>query len=137
MNADRRDVVKTIMAGGAALGVAGAGDAANPAAATAGGLVHHVFFWLRAPGSAADRDALIAGLRTLRGIPVVRTLRIGVPAPTEQRDVVDASFDVSELMVFDSAADQKLYQDHPIHQAFVARCAPLWRKVVVYDMVDA
>lgn len=96
-------------------------------------IVHHVFFWLKNSGSAADRDALIAGLRTLGGIPVIRSLEIGVPASTEQRDVVDSSFDVSELITFDSVEDQKLYQDHPIHQDFVAQHAHLWRKVLVYD----
>ena len=100
-----------------------------------GQVVHHVFFWLQTPGSAEDRDQLIAGLRTLEEIPVVRSLQIGVPASTEQRDVVDSSFDISELMVFDTVDDQKIYQDHPIHRAFVAKCARLWRKVVVYDML--
>jgi hypothetical protein len=96
-------------------------------------IAHHVFFWLKRSGSAEDRKALIAGLRTLAKIDVVRSLQIGVPASTESRDVVDASFDVSELMMFDSVGDQKVYQDHPIHQAFVADHAHLWRKVVVYD----
>jgi len=98
------------------------------------GVVHHVFFWLHQPGSQADREQLIAGLRTLRGIPVIRRLEIGIPADTESRDVVDASYDVSELMFFDSVADQKAYQDHAIHQAFVKSCGHLWSKVVVYDM---
>ncbi|TCM22100.1 stress responsive alpha/beta barrel protein [Novosphingobium sp. PhB165] len=97
-------------------------------------LVHHVFFWLRQPGSRADRDQLIAGLRSLQGIPVIRRLEIGVPASTEKREVVDSSYDVSELMYFGSAEDQKTYQDHPIHQAFVKSCEHLWEKVVVYDM---
>ena len=73
-------------------------------------------------------------LSTLRAIPVIRDLQIGVPASTEKRDVVDSSFDVSELMVFDNAVDQKVYQDHEIHQAFVKSCEHLWQKVVVYDM---
>ena len=98
-------------------------------------IVHHVFFWLKRPGSTADRDQLIAGLRTLAKIPVIQSLQIGVPAPTEKRDVVDASYDVSELMVFSNVADQKIYQDHPIHGEFIAKCAHLWDKVVVYDMV--
>jgi hypothetical protein len=97
-------------------------------------LVHHVFFWLKRPGSQADRDQLIAGLRTLHGIRVIRDLQIGIPASTEQRDVVDASYDVSELIYFDNTADQKIYQDHPIHQAFVKSCEHLWQKVIVYDM---
>jgi hypothetical protein len=97
-------------------------------------IVHHVFFWLKNPDSVADRDALIAGLRRLAKIDVIRDLQIGVPASTEQRDVVDSSFQVSELMVFDNVVDQKTYQDHPLHKDFVAKCEHLWRKVVVYDM---
>lgn len=132
MSVDRRDVVKAVALGGAAMLSGTASAAPVPGGAR---IVHHVFFWLKRPGSAEDRDALIAGLRALRAIPVIRDLQIGVPASTEQRDVVDSSFDVSELMVFDSVEDQKIYQDHPIHQAFVARCSPLWGKVIVYDMV--
>ena len=100
-----------------------------------GTIVHHVFFWLKRPGSIEDRDELIAGLRELAEIPVIRSLEIGVPASTEQREVVDASFDVSELMLFDNVADQAVYQDHPVHRDFVAKCGHLWRKVLVYDMV--
>ena len=120
----------------AALGgaIAAASGAAAAAPAPQGGkLVHQVFFWLKNPGSAADREALIAGLRSLAQVPEIRTLQVGVPASTEKRDVVDSSFDVSELMIFDSVADQKTYQDHPLHQQFIAKCAHLWAKVIVYD----
>lgn len=101
-----------------------------------GAIIHHVFFWLKNPASKEDRDKLIAGLESLRKINVIRKLHIGVPASTEKRDVVDNSFQVSELMFFDSVADQKTYQDHPIHQKFVADCSHLWERVVVYDMQD-
>lgn len=124
--------MKAVALGGAAL----ASDAASATPAPDGAkIVHHVFFWLKRPGSAEDRDQLVAGLRALAKIPVIRNLQIGVPASTEQRDVVDSSFDVSELMVFDNVVDQKTYQDHPIHQDFVAKCSHLWRKVIVYDML--
>ncbi len=96
-------------------------------------LTHQAYFWLKNAGAEPDRSALIAGLRTLADVPQVRTLHIGCPASTEQRDVVDGSFDVSELMTFDSITDQELYQVHPLHQAFIARCAHLWDRVVVYD----
>ncbi|MFS0773859.1 Dabb family protein [Sphingomonas sp. 1P08PE] len=99
-------------------------------------MIHHVFFWLKNPASTADRDRLIAGLQTLRAIPEIRELRIGVPAPTEDRSVVDSSYAVSELMMFDTVADQARYQDHPIHQRFVATCGDLWERVVVYDSID-
>jgi hypothetical protein len=99
-------------------------------------LVHHALFWLKRPGSREDRERLIAGLKTLRQIDVIRALHIGVPANTEQRDVVDASFDVSEVMMFDDEAAQSTYQNHPVHQKFVKDCSNLWQKVVVYDAVD-
>ena len=96
-------------------------------------VVHHVFFWLNDPGSAADRDQLLAGLKTLAGIPAIKELYVGVPAATEQRDVVDASWQVSELMFFENLAAQAGYQEHPLHMAFVKNCSHLWKKVVVYD----
>ncbi len=134
MAATRRDIMVAGAIGSVAL-CAGAGTLSAAPAPQAGRIVHHVFFWLADPGSQADRDSLIAGLRTLRDIPVIRDFKIGLAAPTEQRDVVDASFNVSELMEFDSVADQKLYQDHPIHLEFVDKCQHLWSKVIVYDMV--
>jgi hypothetical protein len=96
-------------------------------------LAHHVFFWLKNPDSIADRDALIAGVRALAAIPTVRVLHVGVPAAVEPRPVVDGSYSVSELLLFDTIEDQNTYQAHPLHQAFIARFSPLWSKVVVYD----
>lgn len=98
-------------------------------------VVHHVFFWLKRPGNEADRAELIKGLQTLTAVPQVKKLLIGTPASTEKREVVDNSFDVSELMYFDNAADQDAYQVHPTHKAFVDKCSHLWDRVVVYDML--
>ncbi len=97
-------------------------------------MVHHVFFWLKNPVSTADRDTLVEGLKTLAAIPEVQQLQIGLPAGTEQREVVDASWQVSELMYFNSLSDQAAYQTHPAHLAFVKNYSHLWSKVVVYDM---
>lgn len=99
-------------------------------------LAHHVFFWLKNPDSKEDRDKLIEGLKTLAKIETVRSLRIGVPASTEKRDVVDNSFSVSELMLFDDVEGQNVYQVHPIHKKFVEDYSHLWKKVVVYDAMD-
>lgn len=100
-------------------------------------LTHLALFWLRNPASADDRAMLVEGLETLRGIDQVKSLAIGFPAVTEQRDVVDNSWSVSELMTFDSIADEETYQVHPVHQAFIAACEHLWERVVVYDMADS
>ncbi|MCR6720023.1 MAG: Dabb family protein [Chitinophagaceae bacterium] len=48
---------------------------------------------------------------------------------------MDNSFDVSELMYFNSAAEQDAYQVHPTHKAFVDKYSHLWERVVVYDMI--
>jgi hypothetical protein len=99
-------------------------------------VIHHVFFWLKNPNSKEDLDKLLAGLQTLKKIETVRQLHIGVPAKTEQRSVVDASFSASELIFFDDLAGQKTYQDHPVHLEFVKNCSALWEKVIVYDVSD-
>jgi hypothetical protein len=111
-------------------GAVGGGGAKRPP------VVHHVFFWLKNPQSVEDRDKLVEGLKTLAGIPLIRELYVGVVADTEKRDVVDASWQVSELMFFEDLAAQKNYQDHPLHQAFVKNYSHLWAKVVVYDTMN-
>ena len=99
-------------------------------------LVHHVFFWLKNPKSEEDKRKLISGLKTLALIPTIRQMHVGVIASTEKREVVDTSWDVSELMFFDDEVGQKTYQDHPLHQNFVKNCSPLWKKVLVYDAIN-
>lgn len=99
-------------------------------------LLHHVFFWLKNPDSKEDLNKLIGGLETLRKIETVKKLHIGVPASTEKRPVVDSSYSVSELMVFDDVEGQNAYQVHPLHTKFVEQYSSLWDRVVVYDSID-
>ena len=128
---------RTVMGGIAAASTASLAEARTPTGDDARRyLRHQVFFWLKNSGSAEDRDKLIAGLRKLRAIPEIKELHIGVPADTEARSVVDSSFAVSELMLFESKKAQLAYQLHPLHKAFVAECEPLWSKVIVYDSMD-
>lgn len=98
-------------------------------------LLHHVFFWLKNPDSTADRDKLIAGVKSLSAIESVRSIHVGIPASTEKREVVDNSYHVSELLGFDDVAGQDAYQVHPLHKKFVDEHQHLWSKVVVYDAV--
>lgn len=118
-----------------ALGLAG-GASASSGSTKLPPIVHHVFFWLKNPKSVEDRDKLVEGLKTLAGIPVIRELHVGVLANTEKRDVVDASWQVSELMFFEDVHGQASYQQHPIHQAFVKNYSHLWEKVIVYDAMN-
>ncbi|RPD50743.1 Dabb family protein [Paracnuella aquatica] len=107
-----------------------AADAAN------GKFIHHVYFWLNNPSSTADRDKLVEGLRTLVKIKDIQMSHIGVPADTN-RDVIDRSYAVSWLLVFGNKAAQDRYQVDPVHLDFVKNYSHLWKKVVVYDSVDA
>lgn len=129
----RRSVIASaaVLASGVVTAATGAGSAIPKRS-----LVHHALFWLKNPDSQADRARLIEGLQTLRQIDVIRALHIGVPASTEKRDVVDSSYDVSEVMFFDDVAAQDAYQVHPVHKKFVDDCSHLWRKVIVYDSMD-
>ncbi len=104
-------------------------------AAQSGQIIHHVFFWLNNPDSESDKQQLIEGLNTLGSIDEVKVILVGTPASTIKREVVDNSFDVSELMIFDSVEAQDAYQVHPIHAEFVENYSHLWERVVVYDMI--
>lgn len=99
-------------------------------------LVHHVYFWLKNPGSKADLNKLIEGLTSLKAIKQLRVAKIGVPASTEKRDVVDNSYRISWLNIFDDVKAHDEYQVHPVHVKFVESYKHLWEKVVVYDSND-
>lgn len=102
-----------------------------------GKIIHHVFFWLKNPSSKKDLEQLIEGVKSLAEIETIRDIHIGIPASTEQRSVIDSSYSVSELLIFDDLEGQKQYQDHPIHKKFIENCSGLWEKVVVYDSMPA
>ncbi len=99
-------------------------------------LVHHVFFWLKEPKNEAHKKQLVAALNELLKVKTIRMSHIGFPAGTESRDVVDHSYSISYMVMFDNQTDQDAYQIDPIHLKFVEENSHLWNKVVVYDSVD-
>lgn len=95
--------------------------------------VHHVHLWLK---DKADKQKLIEGLYSLVPITHIRDIHIGIAAETF-RDVIERSYDVSLLILFDTPEAQEAYQDDPIHLLFVENYAkPLCAKVVVFDNVN-
>jgi len=98
--------------------------------------VHHVYFWLKNPGNPSDRKALQEGLIRLSAVKTIRSFHIGKPATTN-REVIDTSYALSWLALFENKEDQDSYQSDPIHLKFVEDCSHLWEKVIVYDSVDA
>ncbi|MFW5823135.1 MAG: Dabb family protein [Tangfeifania sp.] len=101
-----------------------------------GALVHHVYFWLKEPNNEAHKKQLVNALNDLLKVETIKLSHIGFPAGTESRDVVDHSYSVSYMVMFDDRAGQDAYQVHPIHTKFVEENQHLWNKVVVYDSVD-
>lgn len=99
-------------------------------------LIHHVFFYLKEPGNAAHKAALIEGLNKLSSATPIKDFHIGVPADTN-RSVIDTTYAVSWCIIFASDEDQAAYQVDPIHLKFVEECSHLWERVIVYDSVDA
>lgn len=133
MTTTRREFLTAGALAGAALASSGALATSTAATNPMPTLLHHVFFWLKNPDSNADREKLIAGVKSLAAIETVRSIHVGVPASTEKREVVDNSYHVSELLGFDDVAGQDAYQVHPLHKKFVDEHQHLWSKVVVYD----
>ncbi len=101
-----------------------------------GTLVHHVYFWLKEPKNEAHKKQLVKGANDLLKIKSIKMSHIGYPAGTESRDVVDHSYSVSYMVMFDSQADQDAYQIDPIHLKFVEENQHLWNKVIVYDSIN-
>ncbi|MBC7827540.1 MAG: Dabb family protein [Chitinophagaceae bacterium] len=97
--------------------------------------VHHVYFWLNNPDSSEELKKLLEGLQKLSTVKTIKMFHIGKPAGTN-RDVIDGSYSVSWLLLFNNRADQDSYQTDPIHLKFIDECKHLWKKVVVYDSID-
>ena len=97
--------------------------------------VHHVYFWLKNKESKEDLGKLIDGLKKLSAVTTIKQFHIGKAASTS-REVIDGSYSVSWLLLFDNKADQDSYQTDPVHLKFVEECSPLWQRVVVYDSID-
>ncbi|MBS9524077.1 Dabb family protein [Litoribacter ruber] len=95
-------------------------------------MIHQVFFWLNDDTSFEEFKA---ATKKLGSIGSVKEFKMGTPAPTEARDVVDSSYDLALNMVFDSLEDQNAYQVDPIHLKFIEQHADKWKEVKVYDFV--
>jgi hypothetical protein len=98
-----------------------------------GRVAHTVFFWLKPDAPAALKQEMIDFYRTqVPKAPGIDSIHVGVALPSD-RDVVDDSFHVGTTVVFASAHDEKVWQDHPIHEDLRARFLPHVERVMVYD----
>ncbi len=98
-------------------------------------LVHTVFFWFHDDVSEAEHDNFYEELKKLKEIDQIIHGWIGVPAATEERGVIDNTYDYSITFVFEDEDAEHEYQVHPDHQAFIETNSHLWENVRVYDAV--
>jgi hypothetical protein len=97
---------------------------------------HVVLVWLKKPGNAADRAAVIAAAKQFQAeIPEIQRLSVGTAVPSD-RPVVDDSFDIGLVMRFADAAAMGRYEKSAVHQKAVAEILkPRAKKLLVYDVV--
>lgn len=98
-----------------------------------GSVDHLVLVWLKRPGNAQDRQALMEIGRDLRAIPGLRFLDSGTALPSE-RPTVDDSFDIGYVMRFDSPAALEDYAVHPVHLKAKDELVRLSSRILVYDV---
>lgn len=98
-----------------------------------GMMQHNVYFYLNEDVTEDERKNFEQGLITLLEIPHIFRSELGVPAPTEDRDVIDNSYAYTIFTWFETLEDHDLYQEHPEHIRFIEDYNHLWANVRVYD----
>jgi Stress responsive A/B Barrel Domain len=98
-----------------------------------GSVDHVVLVWLKRPGNAQDKQALVELGGELRAIPGIRFLDSGTALPSE-RPTVDDSFDIGYVMRFDSPAALEAYAVHPLHVKAKEELVRLSNRILVYDV---
>ncbi|RMG19256.1 MAG: Dabb family protein [Bacteroidetes bacterium] len=97
-------------------------------------LIHNVYFWFKEGVSEAEKSDFEQGIRDLAAaVPQVQQARVGRPAATPAREVVDHSFGRSLFFWFNNVEDHNAYQAHPAHELFVQKFQHLWARVQVMD----
>lgn len=96
---------------------------------------HVVLVWLKRPGNATDRQAVLTAANDLRVIPGIRFLDTGT-ALASDRPIVDDSFDIGLTMRFESVKALRAYEGDPRHVKKVTEVLkPLSKKLLVYDII--
>ncbi len=93
-------------------------------------LYHQVFFWLK---EGVDEEGFIKGVRSLAKCNTVADLKVGKPAPTADRPIIESSYSVAILVIFDSLQDHDDYQEDPVHLQFIDDYQHQWSDVKIFD----
>lgn len=96
-------------------------------------LVHTVLFNLTPGMSTEEISKFERDLATLATIEVAKGAYIGKVADTGKRPVVQTDWDYKLTVMLENVSDHDIYQDHPIHHAFVANQKQFFGQVRVFD----
>lgn len=94
-------------------------------------VIHQVFFWLHNPED--ELQSVLAGCKSLSQIKSGRNTRVGLPAATPKRAVVDDSYHIALQVEFEDIEAHDQYQTDPVHLKFIADHKQKWAKVQIYD----
>ena len=94
---------------------------------------HDVYFSLKQETSQERVEAFKEGLKSLLTIDLLVHGKLGFPADTEDRPVVQKNYDFALYTLFNSIEDHDAYQVHEIHAKFIANFKDLWEEVRVFD----
>lgn len=95
---------------------------------------HVVIIWLREPGNTSHRQTLIEVSQQLTEIPGVISVE-GGEVITDNRPVVDSSFDVALVFRLQDKQALREYVQHPLHKKMLKEVfKPLIERYRVYDV---
>lgn len=96
-------------------------------------ILHSVYFYFREDTPAEIFEQQRERIFDLNNqLSVVQLTFAGPPAGI-QRDVVDNTYGMSLHMLFQDEADLNTYQQHELHQKFIADFKPYWTGIKVFD----
>ena len=94
---------------------------------------HQVYFWLKEGITPEEEKDFLNFFKILKTVPGIKSFKIGKPAPTNPRDVVDNSFSYSITVLFENMEAINVYETHPIHTQAAKKYSKYWTKVQVRD----
>lgn len=94
-----------------------------------------VIFWLKRPGNAADRAALVRASEGFRTLPGVVRVQVGSGMPV-RRPKIERGFDVCAVFTFASETALARFERHPQHKSAVdSVLKPLVRRYLVFNSI--
>ncbi|MDC1218045.1 Dabb family protein [Flavobacteriaceae bacterium] len=104
---------------------------------TTGPFIHSVYFWLKNPNKKEDITKFEVAIKKMINTNLQAiSYHLGIPAASEERAVVDNSFDYFYMMIFPDLENHNTYQTDPTHLLFIEEASHLWERVVIYDSIS-